>query len=352
MKRCVGLIPVAVGRRRLNAAGLAVLVAALTLAAATGARAASCPPVKVFGVRGSGETDRRQRGGGYGPTVQSVIDAMREIEPALSAQTPVDYLAIPVNWSHPSYYTSGYRKSVASGVKALTKGVGDFLSGSCRKRTRVELVGYSQGAQVVADTYQHHLSDNERIHIEHIALLGDPEFYGGQRGPVDVGTYNRLLNGIAAGLHPRNWPASDYRMVRSYCLAGDPICNDLSLPQAVACGIQPSCPHFHYPDSGLAGGATYTLDAARFLLSDDMHACGREPYYPPPSYNGYALILDQLRVAAIGCLAGMQVAGNSVLASFNLAPAVPGWACGPSANVTLCRNRYQRVSFQFGGDAG
>jgi hypothetical protein len=218
--------------------------------------------VKLIGVRGSGET--RADGNGYGKTLDHVVTwlAARGVPAEY-----VDYQAIDLEWWNPLYYTDRYHRSVNGGVISLLAHVNGFLN-TCRG-SRVVLAGYSQGAQVVADAYQNDMSPSVRGRIVGIALFGDPRFKGGQGPPVDVGSYDGALNGVAAQVyHRRVWASADYGKVRSYCARHDPVCNYSSIGSAISCGLKNDCAHKHYMDLDLPGTRTpYTTAAGAFLLS-------------------------------------------------------------------------------------
>jgi len=249
------------GSRRSVRLAVLALGLALSLIGAPAALA-SCPSVKLIGVRGSGET--RSDGNGYGTTVDAVVNWLAK-HSSIPAEY-VDYQALAVEWWDPSYYTDRYNRSVGTGINSLLAHVEGFLN-TCHSSDLV-LAGYSQGAQVVADTYQQHMSAAEQARVIGIVLFGDPRFKGGQGAPIDVGSYDHSLNGIVAQTyHRRDWAAADASKVRSYCAEHDPVCNFSSLGSAVSCGIHNDCAHYHYMDLDVPGTSTsYTTAAAEFLL--------------------------------------------------------------------------------------
>jgi hypothetical protein len=108
-------------------------------------------------------------------------------------------------------------------------------------------------------------------------LFGDPRFNSAQELPVDVGTFNHSLDGVAPiQFHPStgsfgalvSYTAAEAPVVRSYCANHDQICN-YSSPAALA-GCAVSCAHFHHMDlrATTSGAApTYTHAGAAFLVS-------------------------------------------------------------------------------------
>lgn len=125
-----------------------------------------CADVSVIGARGSGQV-------GYGSQVGDVVagivsDAERI---GLSVDdTPLDYPAISLADSFGlALFTGEYDRSVETGVTALT-GELDRIRADCPS-SRIVLIGYSQGAQVIKQT----MASRPPIdRIESVVLLGDP----------------------------------------------------------------------------------------------------------------------------------------------------------------------------------
>jgi Cutinase len=184
----------------------------------------SCPPLKFFGVRGSGETAKQ--GDGYGTTVQQFEQTLHALVPGLSAE-PINYLAVPVGYDL-QYYTQVYNSSVLEGENILEDDLLVFWH-ECPS-TDVVLAGYSQGAQVAGDVADA-LSPAQQAKIAAVALFGDPRFNGGQPR-VDVANtgYSPHRGGIIVhwpGQHSslRQVPSDLVPKFHSYCIENDPICN-------------------------------------------------------------------------------------------------------------------------------
>lgn len=206
----------------------------------------TCKTVTFVGVRGSGEDAFAYEG--LGQTVQAAKDQL--VAGVMDMDIiPVPYPAIPVGFDALSYSTA-YSNSVQIGAIALT-GILAEINKDCPK-TQVVLVGYSQGAQVVGDTLDS-LPTALQNQIKALVLFGDPRF--NPQLTVDAGTFNTSLYGVwatpgnQAGLQPRQFPSSMTSQVKSYCIAGDPICN-YTEASLVMCKLQGSnCPHMLYaPD--------------------------------------------------------------------------------------------------------
>jgi Cutinase len=236
---------------------------------APAASAATCPSLKMLVVTGSGEHS------GLGHTLGSVVSDVYAQDTNNASAERIEYPAIEIKL--PTIVE--YNWSVGLGVNALTVRINSFLS-ECHS-TPLFLLGYSQGAQVVGDVYLHRLSDAARARVTGIVLLGDPEFWGGQNAPVDVGSYDPALNGISTTIYPNApihvWSRADAAKVRSYCITQDPVCN-YTLKNAVGCFF--SCTHVQYAETFLIPFTTYTDHAAKFILS--RWAGNAPPPTPPP----------------------------------------------------------------------
>jgi hypothetical protein len=230
----------------------------------------TCPHLKFFGVRGSGET--KKDSAGYGKTVWDVRKTVLRAVPGAAAMA-VNYPAIPVVLPTSrkkiipflEYIATRYHKSETTGIKNLTRGVGRFVA-HC-PGSHIVLAGYSQGAQVVGDTFLGHLTAAQRARVAGIAMLGDPDF--NRDSGVDRGSYNGKLNGIWASLpfrSPRHVAGRLHSRVASYCLHDDPVCN-FDIANLIRCGTKTkTCPHVHYINRKWRH-ATYVTDAGRFLVS-------------------------------------------------------------------------------------
>jgi Cutinase len=223
------------------------------------------PLMQVVGVRGSGETQLDY--GGYGRTVAAVVSAIEGKVLLNVATDEIDYPAIPMGYGGWTHYAANYKASVADGVSKLTTYIQQFIAGPCGATTYLYLIGYSQGAQVVGDTFQKKLTAPQRQRVGGIAMLGDPRFMGSQTGGVNVGDYANNLNGIFDVIgSPRTVLPGQVGKVRSYCALNDPICN-FTKTDAAACKILPStCPHVLYPDATYKG-VIWTTRAANYLVS-------------------------------------------------------------------------------------
>ena len=92
-------------------------------------------------------------------------------------------------------------------------------------------------------------------------------------------------------------------------------------------------------DPGFSTGADASLESCRPALT----------WQPTdPSYHGYSLIVDGLKVLGVSCSQGLVVAGQY---EYSLRPP-SGWSCGEGNANTVCRNGTRRVIYSPGGDAG
>lgn len=231
------------------------------------AEAVSCPPLRFFGVRGSAET--KNDWSGYGHTVWDVKKTVLAQVPDATAEE-VNYPAIPVVYpsakhflSFLNYISYQYHRSEITGIKNLTKTVNAFIS-ACPS-SYVAMAGYSQGAQVVGDTFLSHMTAAQQARVAGIIMLGDADFNG--HSSVDIGSYSSGLNGVWAFDHSkRHVPDALRSQVASYCTQGDPICN-FGLSNLLVCKDHESlCPDLHYVDLYWKKH-TYVVDAGDFLVA-------------------------------------------------------------------------------------
>lgn len=240
---------------------LAVLVAALLplLVVPTGpaAAAVSCPDIQIFGVRGSGESQKAFYGFGY--TGLAIVQTQTKGAHGSSYRArSIVYPAVQTD------SRAKYRSSVEAGKVALTTTVHKFLYGGCR-RSKILLVGASQGAHVVADTFQARLPAAERAHVIGVVLLGDPRFNGADLAPPDFGDYDPSLSGsYGQGGPVRTWKPEQAPLVRSYCAAGDPICGYTVASSDACLQAGAACPHLTYLTNTYQG-KTYKTWAQEFM---------------------------------------------------------------------------------------
>ena len=233
--------------------------------------AASCSSLLVVGVRGSGEpgpggnkaTKSNPWYGGFGKTIQDVVNRIAAAVPSAGIQS-LSYPAIPVNFNPRDFskYSLAYLLSVNAGDNGLTSTISDVLS-NCHN-TRFLLAGYSQGAQVVAESYPL-MSQADQSAVVGVVLIGDPYFNGSQAN-VDVGDYDSTLNGVLTsfpGGSPRIMSGNLALKTASFCHSGDYVCN-FSPANAAKCVH--ACPHSRYSKNRLPDGSTYTTTASQFLL--------------------------------------------------------------------------------------
>ena len=217
---------------------------------------------------------------------------MTKLNRAVSSEW-VDYPAIAVHWWSPHYFNSAYPDSVNKGKSALLKEIRAFLATDCGKSTYVYLAGYSQGAQIVGDVYQHSLSSSEKKRIAGVVLLGDPRFAAANAavGNYDPSRFGILIDGPGhTSYGKRRIATSEKSSVRTYCQLHDPVCN-YTRPDAAA-GKNASSAHLHYADRTYAGLGTYTRIAAEFLIGrwrrlgpNAVSSCGDIDGFPVTAYN-------------------------------------------------------------------
>ncbi len=220
----------------------------------TGSTTATCPPLKFFGVRGSGEKSSDAHG--YGVTIDSVKNHLHQLIPGMQPQA-IDYPAIPVQWWDPKY-PANYVDAVDAGVKNLDKVALPFMV-KC-PHTYEDWAGYSQGVSVITQAFAN-LTEAQKQHVL-LQAFGDPDFNPNQDA-VDYGNYNKKLSGILVhffGDQPTVYENRWAYRVQSWCAPGDPICNysKLNLAACVPMLITGVCLHQWYVALGYTGdAATY-----------------------------------------------------------------------------------------------
>jgi Cutinase len=174
------------------------------------------------------------------------------------------YPAIAVNWWQPSYYLADYQASEKAGVESLQFDVRQYIRNCPSKH--IILAGFSQGADVVGDTFLS-LSPDEATHIAAVIMYGDPKFNPAKsQSRVNQGNYSSTWAGIeapATGLRvipkkPQDWQP----YVHSYCNKGDVVCN-YNAPNTASCltASEVFCTHLQYPQLGRTyDGAKWAVD--------------------------------------------------------------------------------------------
>jgi hypothetical protein len=242
----------------LTTTGTLATVPATASPSATVARSpvlvSNCPELELVGVRGSGTTSP------LGTTVTDVINRVRQQMPDRGSAMSVkdlEYPAIAVAFDPD--FPPGYPASVRKGVLALTKYIRTHVRSDCGPHTPLYLIGYSQGAQVVGDTYQGigvtaptaALTPVERAHIHGVVMIADPRFRGSQPGPINVGSFSTRRNGIQDVTATARPEVAKTTPWRSYCAGDDVICQYTSANLRLALrtcvvGSKVNCPHFLY----------------------------------------------------------------------------------------------------------
>jgi Tol biopolymer transport system component len=225
-----------------------------------------CGDLKFFGARGSGQASNDH--GGYGKEIASTLTFVENLLPArtnLQAQA-VDYPAIAVNWWQPSYYVADYQASEAAGVESLQFDVLQYIRNCPTKK--IILAGYSQGADVVGDTFLG-LNPDEATHIAAVIMFGDPKFNPAKsQNKVDQGDYKYWFGVETQPVLGRTTPPprviadTQQPRVHSYCTKGDPVCN-FNEYNAFTCSGNTvlECAHLRYIERG------WTYEGAKWVVN-------------------------------------------------------------------------------------
>lgn len=165
----------------------AVVPATPAAAAATGVEGA-CATVEAVFARGSGQGVGEGEAQRFFSQLSSRVASPLTVNPYELGSQNVDgfqYPAVKVDgWEFgtgvDAKISSGgafrYGKSVNSGVDELDRYIAKRIA-KCGASTRFILGGYSQGAQVIGETYVEKLSNAERDAVVFNVLLGDPKLY-------------------------------------------------------------------------------------------------------------------------------------------------------------------------------
>ncbi|KAI0528302.1 carbohydrate esterase family 5 protein [Xylaria bambusicola] len=196
--------------------GLATMAAAAPFAVPlneTRAAAVTCVSgLYMIAARGSNEDP------GEGPLVQ-ITDAVKTLVPG-SASIAVDYPA--------AIYDDGtYPVSVYRGIDDTIEKIQDYVA-ACGASSRIVLLGYSQGGNVMTDTLAggvlkpDPITEDYRSYIKAVVTFGDPTFTAGV-SPIDVGTATK--NGIfSRGGDSLELLRTYSSVLRMFCLDHDTFC--------------------------------------------------------------------------------------------------------------------------------
>lgn len=218
-----------------------------------------CASVTIIGARGSGQPQVEAGRGALSGFGEQVAAVATEATKGLHAPTTVRYdpLVYPAVGANPtSIATLAYTQSVQAGVAALKSRVAEFARGC--PNTKIVLIGFSQGAQVVHQGAAGLAADTAG-HISGVALIADPRrnmvindsswinFTWSLKGQLVADRAAAPFNG-AAGPGPRFGSPLAMGRVASFCHAGDWVCNsaptNAALPFHTSWYQQPAAAEF------------------------------------------------------------------------------------------------------------
>lgn len=195
--------------------------------------APTCPRFAVFDSRGSGEPRGEMSNPGK-DWLKGFKDRLSSLHSGGQVSVAQNlYPAVGVwSWNpfDPSERLNGFgaflhSSSIGAYKDSEDEGEGDLKTlirnqakSACgkSKKTKMILLGYSQGAEVTGNVY-HQISDDQRAQIAAVVLWGDPQY---NHTDNDADRDSRDLNG---SLGTRK-PFPDGKKVFSYCNTHDPIC--------------------------------------------------------------------------------------------------------------------------------
>ena len=203
----------------------------------------SCPTLMFVAARGSGQNGAfgGPIGGGYAEGLgsrglrvwRSLVERLHTSTTDLPA-VPVDYPAVavalgPGGTVEPGNLPGPYRRSVEAGVVDAARIVSRSLS-LC-PGIDIVLFGYSQGAQVIGDTYAG-LPAGQRARVVRVILFADPQYH-----PADPEV--RYL--------PAPLDHHGIKGERQPLPAGEAVIESWCSPQDVICQLGTGSRHFHGP---------------------------------------------------------------------------------------------------------
>jgi len=216
-----------------------------------------CSKTLVVGLRGSGEPATAGEGMGnlVGAVFSNLAGRGKRVE-AVDKKVLSTYPAAPV--SDVVRNPKGYYDSVVKGKNLVLNEVRERIGNCGAARTKVALIGYSQGAMAVGDAIEQ-MNTAQRGMVKGVALFGDPRFT-----PFINGAGLALTVGIAGIRAP--YPSGVGARTKSFCNPGDPICGFTHLGAPIPVGPRllavclaagENCSHMRYQ--------TEVASAAAFL---------------------------------------------------------------------------------------
>jgi pimeloyl-ACP methyl ester carboxylesterase len=211
-------------------AGLAVTPAA--------AAAPACTSVALFAVPGTGETSEAADPTASIGLLAGLTDPLAQRWASDGTALAVSYVPYPATVDRPFYFTSERR-----GAERLARDAG-AVAERCPD-TRILLVGYSQGGDVVSDVLHRAANGTIALPPDRIAgaiMLGSP-----RRDPRAPNLLDTPGRGVLGPRPTRELAVYDGR-VHEVCAPGDPICATENLDVRVFREGWASGAHRSYPD--------------------------------------------------------------------------------------------------------
>ncbi|KAI1811970.1 carbohydrate esterase family 5 protein [Poronia punctata] len=203
-------------RLNLGLLGLVASVAAVPLATNE-----SVAPPKAAVSCASGLYMIAARGSGQDPGEGSIAEVTTKIKALIPGS-----VSVAVDYPASIYDDALYPISVSDGIKDTISKVHDYVD-TCGSSSRIALLGYSQGGNVMTDALAGGVLKPDPLtsaytqYITAVAVFGDPSFTAGQS--FDVG--NATKSGIfKRGGDSLELLSSFSGVLRSYCMVHDTFC--------------------------------------------------------------------------------------------------------------------------------
>ena len=189
-----------------------------------------CPKAIFYSARGSGEAGAVRFGlGRPGYALYKQLKRNRGLRGFNLVPIATRYPAVKVGWHSPGTYLP----SVRAGVRRGSQDLRNFASWCSSRKTRVLLVGYSQGAHVIRNVLAD-VAGNRVIRrmVKGVRLFGDPLFRPEELpGPNNLGRFRASRHGILRGRIRAKSFASVWRgRIMSWCNRNDWVCQTIGVP--------------------------------------------------------------------------------------------------------------------------
>lgn len=197
-----------------------------------------CPRAILYSARGSGESPGFNYGlGSPGASLYRALNVRSGLRRSSLIPVAVRYPATSVDWKAIAHHRLGlvakYLDSVSAGVRRGVQDLKDFASWCSAKKTRILVVGYSQGAHVIRRVLAKvKTSQTVRAMVRGVRLFGDPMFKPEELAGFRLGNLGGFRPGKHGILRLRFLPITQFdaiwrSRIKTWCNRGDLVCQGL-----------------------------------------------------------------------------------------------------------------------------